>query len=451
MRTDMDRQLPIQFRQVQWGRETRLQKIDEILASSSEAYESAAQDLNREVCSRAGAKGMTAEQVVRVALLKKLKDYSYEELYDRLTDSERFRYFTRLFDDEIPKPSTLHENVKKLSANTWEKLNQLLLKFADQKGIEDGKASRVDTTGVETNIHHPTDSNLLWDCVRVLTRLMGAVKDCVAGSWRFHNHTRKAKKLLWRINNAKSKQKRIPLHRELLDITSKTQGYAQKMLSQLRTTKPSSVEERTAINVFTEEFQRYLDLTQRVVDQCRRRVLEDEKVPAEEKVLSIFEVHTDIIEKGNRETIFGHKICVNGGQSRLILDCIIERGNPADTSLLPTTLDRHVELYGHAPEALAADHGFRSEDNAHYAQTKGVKDICFSTHPGVEVTEWVRSLQVFKKLRNFRAGIEGCISTMKRVLGLDRCTWRGFESFCSYVWLSIVSFNLRVLADHLLG
>jgi len=79
-----------------------------------------------------------------------------------------------------------------------------------------------------------------------------------------------------------------------------------------------------------------------------------------------------------------------------------------------------------------------------------VEDICFTTHPGVDVTEWVRSLQVFKKLRNFRAGIEGCISTMKRVRGPDRCTWRGFESFCSYVWLSIVSFNLRVLADHLL-
>jgi len=152
MRIERDRQFPLQFRHVQWGRETRLQKIDEILTSSSEAYESAAQDLNREVRTKAGAPGMTAEQVVRVALLKRHKDYSYEELFDRLTDSERFRYFTRLFDDDIPGPSTLQENVKKLSAATWEKLNQLLLKFAKQEGIEDGKASRVDTTGVETNI-----------------------------------------------------------------------------------------------------------------------------------------------------------------------------------------------------------------------------------------------------------------------------------------------------------
>lgn len=460
MRKPVEQQMPLNFRPVNWGLEKDLETINNILGSSSEIYESAAQDLNREVRTNAGAKGMNAEQVVRTAVLKQLKDYSYKELADRISDSERFRCFTRFFDQVTPSASALQENIKKLSAQTWQKINEFLLKFARDKGIEDGNVARIDTTGVETNIHHPSDSSQLWDCCRVLTRIMCFVRANLAGAWDFHNHTRKAKKLRLAIQNAKSKDKRAALYSELLSFTSKTLGYARNILDQLSRMTTTSHEERLTVKVIKEELGNYIESTEKVIDVCRRRVLEDEKVPAEDKVVSIFEDHTDIIEKGNRETIFGHKISLTGGESNMILDCIIERGNPGDATLFPTAIDNHINFYGSAPEQVAAlravsstepeaDSGFNSEANARYARKNGVQDICFTSQPRVTVLEWVRSLRVFKKLRNFRAGIEGCISTMKRVLGLDRCTWRGFKSFCSYVWLTIVSFNLRVLASHL--
>lgn len=451
MRKPVEQQMPFPFRPVNWGLEKDLETINNILGSSSELYESAAGDLNREVRTNAGAKGMNAEQVVRTAILKQLKGYSYKELADRISDSERFRCFTRFFDQVTPSASALQENIKKLSAQTWQEINQLLLKYASEKGIEDGNVARIDATGVETNIHHPSDSSQLWDCVRVLTRLMCSISAKVPGLWDFHDHTRKAKKLGLAIQNAKSKDKRVALYSELLSLTSKTLGYARNVLDQLSSMATTSLEAKLTVDVTKAELASYIELTEKVIDVCRRRVLEDEKVPAEEKVVSIFEEHTDIIEKGNRETIFGHKISLTGGESNMILDCIIEPGNPGDATLFPTAIDNHINLYGRAPEQVAADSGFKSEANAEYAKGKGVQDICFTSQPRVTILEWVRSLRIFKKLRNFRAGIEGCISTLKRVLGLDRCTWQGFDSFCSYVWLSIVSFNLRVLASRLAG
>ena len=253
------------------------------------------------------------------------------------------------------------------------------------------------------------------------------------------------------VNWGLEKDKRLPLYIEFLSLTSKTLGYARNVLDLLSGMATTSLEGKVRLDLLKQGLADYIELTEKVMDVSRRRVLADEKVPAEEKLVSIFEEHTDIVEKGNRETIFGHKISVTGGESNMILDCIIERGNPGDATLFPTAIDNHIRIFGSAPEQAAADSGFSSEANAQYARKNGVQDICFTSQPRVTVLEWVRSLRIFKELRNFRAGIEVCISTMKRVLGLDRCTWRGLDSFCSYVWLTIVSFNLRVLASRLAG
>ena len=451
MRKPVEQQIPLPFRTVNWGLEKELETMDRILSDCPDVYESAAEDLNRGLRSKAGARGMNAQQVVRVAILKQLKGYSYKELADRLSDSDRFRYFTHFYDARTPSASALQENISKLSEETWQKINQFLLKVAKDKGVEDGNVIRMDTTVVETNIHHPSDNSQLWDCVRVLTRIMCFIAANLPGSWDFHNHTRKAKKLWLAIQNAKSNEKRFSLYKELLALTSKTLGYAQNILAQLDATTTATLEDEVRAEVIKEELREYIALTEKVIDSCRRRVLEGEKVPAEEKVVSIFEPETDIIEKGNRETTFGHKISLTGGESNMILDCTIERGNPADVTLFPRAIDNHISFYGRAPEQVAADSGFRSQANAEYARAKGVQDVCFTSEPRVAVLDWVRTLRVYKKLRNFRAGIEGCISTMKRVLGLDRCTWRGFASFSKYVWLTIVSFNLRVLASRLAG
>lgn len=183
-----------------------------------------------------------------------------------------------------------------------------------------------------------------------------------------------------------------------------------------------------------------------MISQTERRVFKGETVPASEKVVSFFEDHTDIIVKKRRETEYGHKVFLTGGSSTMILDCLIVRGNPADSDRYEALLNRQQELYGRMPRQVSADGGFASKANLAYAREHGVKDAAFARKRGLSVLDMARSAWVYKALRNFRAGIEAGISTLKRAFGLDRCTWKGWEGFGRYIWSSIVSYNLRVLA-----
>jgi len=150
--------------------------------------------------------------------------------------------------------------------------------------------------------------------------------------------------------------------------------------------------------------------------------------------------------KKRRETEFGHKIFFTGGKSNMILDCLIVRGNPADTEQYGSLLHRQNDLYGRMPRQVSADGGFASKDNLAFAKEHLVKDAVFAKKRGLSVPDMAKSAWVYRVLRNFRAGIEAGISTLKRAFGLTRCTWKGWEGFVRYVWSSVVSYNLLVLA-----
>jgi IS5 family transposase len=189
-----------------------------------------------------------------------------------------------------------------------------------------------------------------------------------------------------------------------------------------------------------------VDIALRVIDQTEKRVLDGLSVPAAQKVVSIFEPHTDVIVKDRRDTFYGHKVCLSGGGSNLITDCVIEDGNPADSQLVKKMLNRHNEIYGQYPLKVAFDGGFASKDNLVIAKGMEIKDVCFSKKRGLQVEDMCRSQWVYNRLRRFRAGIESAISWIKRCFGFARCTWKGLRSFKSYVWASIVSANLLVIA-----
>jgi len=195
-----------------------------------------------------------------------------------------------------------------------------------------------------------------------------------------------------------------------------------------------------------EDLKEVIRLTYRVIDQATRRVIRGESVPSGEKIVSIFEPHTDIIVKDRRDTFYGHKVCLTGGVSNLITDCLILDGNPADTELTDQMFDRHKEIYGHYPLKAALDGGFASKTNLTSAKGRGIKDVCFAKKRGLEEEEMCRSKWVYKRLRRFRAGIESGISWLKRCFGFSRCMWKSLPSFHSYVWASIVSANLLTLA-----
>jgi IS5 family transposase len=264
----------------------------------------------------------------------------------------------------------------------------------------------------------------------------------------FSDHTRRAKRRHIGICYARFKKDRKPLYRDLIRVTEWVRDAALAVAS---LDLLVNAKEGEALAKLSLELKRSAALTDRVLDQTRRRVLLGESVPASEKIVSIFEDHTDILVKDRRATLYGHKICLAGGPSSLILDCVICDGNPPDSSLVEEMIDRQTKILGRVPRQVVFDGGFASRANLEAVKSKGVTDVAFSKRRGIAVSDMVKSSWVYRRLKHFRAGIEGNISFLKRVFGLSRCTWEGSASFKSYVWSSIVSFNLLVIARHLLS
>ena len=190
----------------------------------------------------------------------------------------------------------------------------------------------------------------------------------------------------------------------------------------------------------------YLPLITRVLTQSERRVLRGQAVPASDKLVSLFEPHADIIVKGARDVQYGHKLNLVTGKSGLILDIVIETGNPADAERFLPMLDRHIARCGGPPRQIAADGGYASRDNLNQTKARGVIDVAFHKKRGLAVADMTKSAWVYRKLRNFRAGIEAGISCLKRAYGLARCTWRGLDHFKTYIWSAVVAHNLVLFA-----
>ena len=443
MRKKVKKQMPLMPPEIDHPQAEELSAISRILDSNPIIYDLVMQDLcPKKIKSKAGAKGMSAEQVIRAAVVKQMFEFSYQDLAFHLIDSVSLKRFCHIgIGDKGFKKSVLCKNIKAISPHSWEAVNQCLVRYAKDNGIEKGREVRIDCTVVESNIHAPSDSRLLWDSVRVLARILENAKDLFPRSGIcFQNHSRRAKRRMLSIQHAKTKKQRKSQYQDLLRVTHSTVAYARNAVDVLQY-KPDIVAMAICDNL-----KQIVELSLRVIDQTQKRVLQGLSIPAAEKVVSIFEPHTDIIVKDRRDTFFGHKICLTGGGSNLITDCTIEDGNPADTALVEKMLHRQNEIYGQYPLKAAFDGGFASKDNLAIAKGMEIKDVCFAKKRGLQVEDMCRSQWVYNRLRRFRAGIESGISWIKRCFGFARCTWKGLRSFKSYVWASIVSANLLVIA-----
>ena len=353
--------------------------------------------------------------------------------------------------EAAPARSTLAENVGKLRARTLEKVNHRIVRLAVSLGVEDGRRVRTDSTVTETTIHAPTDATLLLDGVRTLARLLQRCDEvAIFGGWS--DHTRRAKRRALQARHTGRPTERVAAYRDLLKVTRKTLGYAEAALRELQIARGAAEEARleTPAAKLVRQLEEKVIWVWAVVDQTERRVLKGEKVPASEKVVSLFESHTDIVVKAQRDTAYGHKIFLSTGASGLVTDCLITNGSPSDSTLTVGLLRRHARVVGRVPRQAALDGGFASKENLVAGKALGIEDLCFSKKRGLAVPDMVRSAWVCRHLRNFRAGIESVISFLKRAFGLDRCTWKGREAFESYVWASVVAANLLTLARHLL-
>ena len=442
MRKKYQKQMPLMITGIDHARAMEFKAIGRILDDNPIINEMVLQNLTHDIKHPdTGAQGMTAEQVVRAAIIKQTEGYSYEDLAFHIVDSRCYRSFCRIgITDRGFQKSALCHNIKAISPETWEAINRILVAYAEEHKIEKGREVRMDSTVVSSNIHEPSDSSLLWDSVRVLTRMLGQINEQFDSlDIPFTDHSKRAKRRMLAIMNAKGNKARKKQYVDLLKVTRKTLSYAQTALCLLKGPHLAMAQS------MAEELRHYIELSRRVIEQTERRVIHGESVPASEKIVSIFEPHTDIIVKDRRETFYGHKVCLNGGSSNLITDCVIVDGNPADSTLTEQMLDRHEEIYGRYPLKAAFDGGFASKENLRSAKAKGIKDVCFAKKRGIEVEDMCRSQWVYKRLRRFRAGIESGISWIKRCFGFASCTWKSLRSFKSYVWASIVSANLLTL------
>lgn len=402
-----------------------------------------ATDLLRRGVKETGREGLPAESVLRCGLLKQHRQLSYEELAFHLEDSASFRAFARLPWSWTPKKSVLHKTISAIRAETWQAINQALLQSARAEKVETGKVIRVDSTVTAALMHQPSDSSLLCDAVRVMARLLEEA-DTLAGGFcklAWHDHRRAAKKRARAIKFTRGRPKRVPHYRELIKLARATLAYLDQAATELW-----QVPDPMAVALWQGQRCHYRPLIERVISQSVRRVLCGEAVPASEKIVSLFEPHADIIVKGTRDVEYGHKLNLTTGRSGLILDMVIESGNPADSERLLPMLERHIDFYGEAPRQAAADGGYASRANLSQAKARGVGDMAFHKKAGLRIEDMVKSGWVYRKLRNFRAGIESDISCLKRAYGLARCVWRGLDHFKAYVWSSVVAYNLALFA-----
>lgn len=423
-------------------------EINALIAAHPEWVRWVQADLTRRrgVKARKGRRGMPAAKVLRVVLLKHLEDVSLRQLATKLYGDLDLREFLGLtLGDKTPSRTTLQRNTSMIQKDTWGRLLHSLLESEELREFESGEKVRIDATVVPTNIHYPTDSSLLWDGIRVLSRTMNRAHELFAVE--YEDLSKVAKKHHTKIFWAKKKAQRVPAYEKLLEAAHAVSLQADDVLAGLRSVgtflATDSVFAEALRDGLIEELLHFQPLLRRVIDQTERRVLHGEKVPVAEKIFSVFEPHTDLISKGNKNE-FGHKVTFTMSE-HFILDAVIERGNPGDVTLVTRQLERQQELFGQAPRSAVFDGGYASRENLEAAKALGVEHCAFSKAKGLTMEEQAGSRRTHGRLKRFRAGIEGKISWLKRDFGLGRCTWKGWERFQSYVWSACFAANLRTL------
>lgn len=436
---------------VRFGTGDELDEMSEILEKCpgiGGVYEAILKDVTGKAKSRVGREGLSAERILKLGILRKRLSLTYRSLSEATVDSLSVRRFLNLRMGEFLRRSAIHGNLKAVSEATWAMLNECLTQYGVDRGYEDGKALRGDTTTVETNIHYPTDASLLNDSVRVLTRAMNRAKQVVGTSVEFIDHSRRSKSMLNRINNTHRVEKRHKQYVEFIRVVREVVRHSEGVLAVIKKATCVDFSQLLELNRAQGELETYIPLAKRVIDQAYRRIVKKEEVPAFEKIVSIFEVHSDIIVKGFREVVFGHKIRVATGKSCMILSLEVLDGNPKDSDLVESILNDHQKSFNAAPEKAAFDGCFASYANRDLLKEAGVEELTFSKNLSMKLESLVSSKHAHKMLLRFRAGVEGSISFLKRVFSFGRVLDRSLETFKAALQLGAAACNLTVLARY---
>jgi len=403
-----------------------------------------------------GRPATPADVILRMMLLKHVRDWSYEVLTREVRANLVYREFTRIGGAKVPDDKTMGRLGRQLGPDVIQKLNERMVEIARQNKIARGRKLRVDTTIVETNIHYPTDSTLLGDGVRVLTRIMKKVGE-VAGEvgTKLRDRTRSVKLRVLAIARASrnktetGKQKLKQFYVTLLKTTSRVVGQAKRFSREIagRVKQGNQAVLRRARKQLDEMIPR----VQQVMRQTRERVLKG-NTRADGKLLSIFETHTEIIRKGkaHKPNEFGQMVKIQEAENQIITHYEIYDQRPADSALLVPSVDQHILQFGCAPELVAADPGFFSAANEAGADKLGVHWVSIPSHATKSLARKQRQKKRwFKKAQKWRTGCEGRISVLKRRHGLQRSRYKGPDGMKRWVGFGVIADNLIHIGSHL--
>ncbi|MGC1222034.1 MAG: ISNCY family transposase [Candidatus Sulfotelmatobacter sp.] len=433
-----------------------LQRVADFLEEQTALIELVRQDLERGLKKPdSGRHGITPAQTLRSLVLMRLKNWDFRELRERVNDGFTLRSFTQFDSHSVPKHDAFNRAFNRITPATLVAVNQLVVQAAVKLGLEDGRQLRVDTTVVETNIHYPTDATLLWDTVRTVTRLVWDLHEKLPrGVKGFTDRTRSARRRMQEIQRMTARQReqqQIPKYRELIRITEQVLGNARKVIAAAKRVHKVDEITRAVIDAICKQIADFSQLGDRVIDQSRRRVLQGETVPAEEKLYSIFEPHTDLIKRGKtlKPVEFGHKVFLAESAHGLITEYRVLDGNPVDSDHVQASLEHHQKTFQHAPDCYAADRGFYSLENVQNCKDAGVSQVCIPQRGGQKTAEQeeLERSRAFKKGQRFRVGIEGRISVLFRGRGMKRCLLKGRERFEILVGAAVLANNLMRIAD----
>ena len=401
----------------------------------------------------------SSDTVLRLCVVQRLENTSYRGTVVRVDDSPRLREFTRIHNGMMMSPSTFNRLANAIRPGTWKAVNQLLAGAAVAEGLITGEHLRLDTTATETNIHWPTDSGILWDTYRVLDRHVQAIRDLhpvLVSDKRLH--AKRAKQLHSRISRTsrhhteKSKVERKRLYGLLISLLEGILDWVPTLCDRVRaeaSRSSLSVCDLLALESRVAEIEDVVPLGRQAVDQARRRVLQGEQVPNDEKLFSIFEPHTELLIRGkaNKDVEFGHMVNICQVASKFITDYEVFEKKPVEYELIDAAIENHEKLFGGPPDVLAADKGYWQDSftTERLRWQIALVSIAKKGNRTEEERAYERSLP-FRLAQGFRAGVEGSISFLKRMLGLWRCMNKGFDHFVSTVASSVFAHNLLILS-----
>src|SRR3954452_12052997 len=444
--------------------EPQLAQLDQLL-DDDQIFARVRDDLGRRYpLTRAhGRRSTPVEVILRMLVVMRLYGRSFQKAEYFVNDSLVLRQFCRVYLERVPDDTTLIRWAKLVGPETLQKLNDRAVELARGRKVTRGRKLRVDTTAVETEIHYPTDSGLIGDGVRVVSRLLrrarvvlgeagsklgGAPPRRAVASRSGARTVRRLAQQLHRIARRKGEQGREALkaaYTKLIETAERTGAQGQRVLEALKRSGEKGAE------YLAGRFGEFLPRLTQGIDQARRRVLQGESVPAKDKLLSLFEPHTQIIPrfKAGKPVEFGRKIRLDEVEGGIISGyAILERGGGQDQPYLKDGLATHRRHFGRAPGLLAADRGMSSAENEELAVQAGVKQVALPRvgRASAERKELEKGRR-FRRGYRFRAGIEGRIHSLRRDFGLKRCRYHGAIGMGRWVGWGIVTHNLVEIAE----